>query len=141
MKRAAAAKRGASVAAFELESTYLGLDGKGGVRKLAVEADFWQTIDKNPAARGTLVTAGESKGDWEHWEMHPKGDEVVYLLKGEVTLIFERKDGDERVRLAPGQAVVVPAGVWHRALVPKASRLLFMTFGEGTRHKPLKGKP
>jgi quercetin dioxygenase-like cupin family protein len=123
--------------AFKLESTYLSLDGKGGVTKLPVGPDFWETLDDNPAARGTLVMADKSAGDWPHWERHPKGDEVVYLIEGEVTMIFERKGKDERTRLAPGQAVVVPRGVWHRALVAKPSRLLFLTFGEGTEHKPL----
>jgi len=126
-----------ATAALDLESTYLGLDGRGGVAQLAVGPDFWETIDGNPAARGTLVTAFESKQDWPHWEMHPKGDEIVCLLKGDVTMIFERARGDERVRMKPGQAVVVPAGVWHRALVPVASRMLFITYGEGTRHKKL----
>lgn len=136
MRRSAKSKN-AAAAALDLESTYLSLDGKGGVAKLPVGPDFWEKIDKNPAARGTLVTQGESEGDWPHWEMHPKGDEVVYLITGDVTLIFERARRDERVRLKPGQAVVVPAGTWHRALVPVASRLLFITYGEGTRHKPL----
>lgn len=130
-------RTGAATAALDLECTYLGLDGKGGVAKFAAGPDFWEKIDKSPAARGTLVTEGESKGDWKHWDMHPKGDEVVYLLKGDVTMIFERAGGDERIRLKPGQAVVVPSGVWHRALVPVSSRLLFITYGEGTRHKAL----
>jgi mannose-6-phosphate isomerase-like protein (cupin superfamily) len=126
-----------AISALDLERTYLGLDGKGAVRPLPVGPDFWETLDQNPAARGTLVTQGVSDGDWAHWEMHPKGDEVVYLLDGDVTMIFERRRGEERVRLTPRQAVVVPAGVWHRALVPVPSRLLFMTYGEGTQHKPL----
>jgi mannose-6-phosphate isomerase-like protein (cupin superfamily) len=126
-----------AIDAVDLERIYLGLDGKGAVRSLPVGPDFWETLDQNPAARGTLVTQGVSDGDWAHREMHPKGDEGVYLLDGDVTMIFERRRGEKRVRLAPRQAVVVPAGVWHRALVPVSSRLLFMTYGEGTEHKPL----
>ena len=126
------------MSAFDLETTYLGLDGKGGVAKLPVGPDFWATIGDNPGARGTLVTVSVSHADWPHWEMHPKGDEVVHLLDGEVTMIFERNERDERIHLTPGRTIVVPAGVWHRALVPKTSRLLFMTYGEGTQHKDLK---
>lgn len=127
----------AEIVAIDLEATHLGLDGKGGVTALPVGPDFWETIDSNPGARGTLVTEGVSEADWPHWEMHPKGDEVVYLLEGDVTMIFDRAPKEVRVRLAPGQAVVVPAGVWHRALVPVSSRLLFMTYGEGTQHRKL----
>ena len=39
--------------------------------------------------------------------------------------------------MGPGEAIVVPRGVWHRAAVRKRGRLLFLTFGEGTQHKPL----
>jgi mannose-6-phosphate isomerase-like protein (cupin superfamily) len=127
----------ATASAFDLESTFLGLDGRGGVAKLPVGPDFWETLDANPGARGTLVTTYESAGDWPHWEMHPKGDEVVYLLEGEVTMIFERQGRDERVPLSRGQAVVVPKGVWHRALVALPSRMLFMTYGEGTEHRAI----
>ena len=86
---------------FDLEATFLGLDGKGGVAKLPVGPDFWETIDRNPAVRGTMVSEQVSKADWPHWEMHPMGDEVVYLLEGEATLILERQSVEERVSCAP----------------------------------------
>lgn len=125
---------------FRLDSTYLAMDGKGALTELPVGPDFWQTIDRNPAARGTLVTMGESEGDWPHWEMHPKGDELVMLLDGAATMIFERHAGDEHIPLMAGEAIVVPRGVWHRALVQRKSRMLFATFGEGTQHKPVTAK-
>ena len=34
-------------------SAFLALDGRGGVAKLPVGPDFWNTIDHNPTARGT----------------------------------------------------------------------------------------
>ncbi|MBP6013557.1 MAG: cupin domain-containing protein [Alphaproteobacteria bacterium] len=125
--------------ALNLEATFLGLDGKGCVTTLPVGPDFWETIDRNPAARGTLVSEQVSKTDWPHWEMHPKGDEVVYLLGGDMTLILERQSGEEHVKLQAGQAVVIPAGTWHRALVPVVSRMLFITYGEGTQQKMVDG--
>jgi mannose-6-phosphate isomerase-like protein (cupin superfamily) len=123
--------------AFDLRSTYVGLDGKGGAHKLRVGPKFWETIDTNAAARGTLVTQFESDADWPHWEMHPKGDEVVYLLDGEATMVFESKPRDHKIRMKAGLAIVVPKGTWHRALVAKPCRMLFITYGEGTRHKEL----
>ena len=70
--------------AFDLEKTYLGLDGAGRVTQMPVGPDFWATIASNPGATGTLVTVGTGEGDWPHWEMHPRGDEVLVLLEGSV---------------------------------------------------------
>lgn len=120
---------------IDLERTYLGFDERGRITKLPVGPDFWETIDKSPASRGILVSQFVSDVDWENWEMHPKGDEVVYLLDGEVTLILESEGRTDEVRLTSGQAIVVPARVWHRALVHVPSRMLFMTYGEGTMHR------
>lgn len=58
---------------FDLESTYLALDGTGGVAQLPVGPDFWEKIDDSPAARGTLVGVYPMTEDWPHWEMHPAG--------------------------------------------------------------------
>jgi quercetin dioxygenase-like cupin family protein len=123
--------------AFDLRMTYLALDGEGGVVKLPAGPEFWETIDRNPAARGTLMTAGAVDAAWTHWEMHPKGEEIVMLLSGDIDFIFETPDGEQAHRTGPGEVIVVPRGTWHRATVRKPGRMLFLTFGEGTRHKPL----
>lgn len=122
---------------FDLENTYLGLDGKGRVTPMAGGPEFWRNIDKNPNAGGTLITVGTGEGDWKHWEMHPGGDEVLIVLEGEVRMIFERPDGEESFDLSPGATLIVPAGTWHRAVAQKQLRMLFMTYGEGTQHKPV----
>ena len=54
-------------------------------------------------------------------EMHPDADEILFLISGRVDVILE-EDGDENIiEVAPGQAVVVPRGVWHRVLVRESS--------------------
>jgi mannose-6-phosphate isomerase-like protein (cupin superfamily) len=124
-------------AALDLVSTYLGLDGNGGVAEIPVGPDFWETIDKNPLVRRTLVMTFDSDADWANWEMHPKGGEVILLVSGDVTMVLDHSGREELVPLAPGQAVVVPAGVWHTARVRAPSRMLFLTFGEGTQQRPV----
>ncbi len=70
-------------------------------------------------------------------EMHPDGDELLYLISGRVDVIIE-EDGRERtVELAPGQAFVVPSGVWHRVSLREPSQLLHITPGPGGEHRPL----
>lgn len=126
--------------AFDLETTYLHLDGAGGVAELPVGPDFWETIDQNDAVKGgTLVGVYAMNADWPNWEMHPAGDEVLILLEGAMTFILDGEDGERRLSMAPGATVIVPAGTWHRALVPQPSRLMALTFGEGTRHRPVQG--
>jgi len=122
--------------AFDLEKTYLGLDGAGRVTPLPVGPDFWATIASNPGAAGTLVTVGTGEGDWPHWEMHPRGDEVLVLLEGRVRMVFERPGGEETIDMAPGSTLIVPQGTWHRALDQRGLRMLFLTYGAGTQHKP-----
>jgi mannose-6-phosphate isomerase-like protein (cupin superfamily) len=69
--------------------------------------------------------------------MHPHGDEVLVVLEGSARMIFQRTSGEEIHDLSPGQTLIVPAGVWHRAENQKNLLMLFMTFGKGTTHKPL----
>ena len=123
--------------AFDLRMTYLALDRAGGVTKMPGGPAFWQSIETNPAANGTLITASALTGDSQTWEMHPKGDEIVTLLDGDVDFIFETERGEQVNRMGPGEAIVVPRGVWHRAAVRKPGRMLYITFGEGTTHKPV----
>jgi mannose-6-phosphate isomerase-like protein (cupin superfamily) len=124
---------------FDLETTYLGLDGRGRVTPIPVGPDFWKNIGTNQDAQGTLVTVSAGEGSWTSWEMHPEGDEVLVLLEGRLRMIFEDAGGgDKSFTLKPGSTLVVPAGTWHRAEDQQGARTLFMTFGAGTRHKPVK---
>jgi len=121
---------------FDLEDTYLSLDGQGGLAVHPVEG-FWETIDTNPDLLGTLVSAYVSTEDWPQWEMHPEGEEVLVLLDGRMSMILDESGGERRVEMAPGVTCIVPRGVWHRALVPEPSRFLAITYGTGTRQRPL----
>jgi mannose-6-phosphate isomerase-like protein (cupin superfamily) len=76
-------------------------------------------------------------------EMHPDGDELLYLVSGRIDVILEDGGdevtvGAERVEpLHPGQATIVPKGVWHRVEVREPSRLVHITPGPADGHRPL----
>lgn len=125
--------------AFDLEATYLGLDGAGKVTAMAGGAAFWRGIDSNAAAgAGTLITVNRGEGDWSHWEVHPLGDEVLVTLEGSVRMVFERDGGREETHeMTAGSMLVVPAGVWHRAVNQRGLAMMFITYGAGTEHRPL----
>jgi len=74
-------------------------------------------------------------------EMHPDGDELLFVVSGAMDLILD--DGDEQavgaettVRLGPGQAYVVPRGVWHRLEADEPSYLVHVTPGPHGPHRP-----
>ena len=124
-------------ALIDLETTYLGLSGDGEVTQMKVGPDFWPTLDENPLMRPTLVSFGRGEGDWPHWEMHPKGDEVLILLEGSLTLIIDQDGQESRLDMTSGQTFVMPKGAWHRAVAQRGVRMIFMTYGEGTQHRPV----
>lgn len=45
-------------------------------------------------------------------EIHPDGDELLYLVDGAVDVILDEAAGERCLGLQPGQAFVVPCGVW-----------------------------
>ena len=62
-------------------------------------------------------------------EMHPDGDEVLYLVSGAVSVNLELPDGDRTVELGAGDALVVPRGVWHLVTTREPGRLVHITPG------------
>jgi mannose-6-phosphate isomerase-like protein (cupin superfamily) len=122
--------------AFDLNTTYLNIKDDR-----ATEIDgttFWQLPEDeiNRLADGWLVAAFLVEDD-THWEMHPAGDEVLTVVSGALTLIQETKDGERRIEMPAGASAINPAGTWHRFTVGEPARLLAMTYGEGTQHRPL----
>ena len=54
------------------------------------------------------------------WERHPTGDELLYVLEGEIEIIILTGDGMKSHAVQAGSAFVVPKNVWHRQ-VPRPS--------------------
>jgi len=88
-------------------------------------------------AEGRLVSLHHFTADWDAWEMHPLGAEVVICIAGAATLIQREAGGaHRRIPLAPGDHAINPPGVWHTADVPAAASLIFITVGAGTQGEP-----
>lgn len=125
------------IAAFDLERTYVHLSDGPDAKRVEVTPDFWQTIGTNPALRGgRLVTASRFTADWQHWEMHPAGEELVVLTSGAIDLVLEGAKGAHTTLALRGRgAVLIPRGTWHWARVREPSEMWFVTYGEGTQHR------
>lgn len=87
-------------------------------------------------AEGRLVSLHHFSADWDMWEMHPAGSEVVLCIAGEITLHQEHPEGRrETVTLGAGDYAVNPPGVWHTADVAQEASAVFITAGLGTQHR------
>ena len=119
------------------QQTYVHLAGDGAARGVSAEG-FWNLPPAEFAAfgEGWLISEYAFTQDWPTWEMHPHGDEFVYLLSGSVTLLIERDSEVQTIALEGSGAVVVPRGTWHTAKVRAPSRMLHVTRGEGTETRP-----
>lgn len=71
-------------------------------------------------------------------EMHPDGDELLYLISGRVDVIVEVDGAEQVVELAPGRGLVVPRGAWHRVALREPSQIVHITPGPGGQHRPLR---
>jgi mannose-6-phosphate isomerase-like protein (cupin superfamily) len=132
---------------IDLFKNYLLLESDGEAVSLPGGGDFWgQLMSGNPADAGIrrlmgsthrrLFSALEIGSDWTNSEMHSAGDEVLVMLQGSATFRFEEAAGMREIELTAGRVLIVPRGVWHTAKVRTPSKLLAITTGQGTKHRP-----
>ncbi len=88
----------------------------------------------------TIGIARMSRNSPHGGEMHPDGDEVLYLISGRVRVVFELA-AFEDVDLLPGQGLVVPKGVWHRVDILEPCEIMYATPGPGGEYRPIGYKP
>jgi len=117
---------------IDLADTLVGLHRNGEAHQMAIPPGPPRRIE------GLTIGAPFMTREPPHaGEMHPDGDELLFLLSGMVTVVLEDEEPPRRVSLAPGQALVVPRGVWHRVVLGEPSQILHITSGPGGEHRPL----
>lgn len=128
--------------AFSLKKrpVHLGLGAKVVVQEPFTGSMEWYEAygkrHESDGVEGRLVSLHTFSSSWDSWEMHPKGEELVACVSGQITL-FQEIDGEtKKVVLGPGEAVINPAGVWHTADVEEEATALFITAGVGTEIRP-----
>ena len=128
-------------------NNYLLLEPEGEVLVLPGGGEFWSQLMSGQAtdpgirrllgsAHGRLLSALLMATDWKNWEMHPAGDEVLFMLEGKATFVLELPDGLREIPFTAGRVLVIPKGVWHTAKISAPARLLALTAGQGTQHRP-----
>jgi mannose-6-phosphate isomerase-like protein (cupin superfamily) len=132
---------------IDLMKNYLLLESDGAAVLLPGGRDFWSQLMSGNATdpgirrligstHGRLLSALTMGADWTNWEMHPAGDEVLFMLEGKATFLLELPGALREVALSAGRLLVIPKGVWHTAKVSEPARLLAITVGQGTQHRP-----
>jgi mannose-6-phosphate isomerase-like protein (cupin superfamily) len=69
-------------------------------------------------------------------EVHPDGDEILYVISGKLRVIGE-SDPNSPLDLGPGEACIVRKGEWHRVLMLEPAQLIHITPGPRGEYRPL----
>ena len=69
-------------------------------------------------------------------EVHPDGDEILYVILGRLCVIGE-SDPAAALELGPGEACIVKRGEWHQVSMIEPSLLLHITPGPRGDYRPL----
>ena len=73
--------------AFTLDGTYIHLKPDDSARILEGGERFWAGVEeRRDLDHGRLMGASDQAADWDHWERHPAGEEILTLLSGEMEL-------------------------------------------------------
>jgi mannose-6-phosphate isomerase-like protein (cupin superfamily) len=72
------------------------------------------------------VFIGHYAGNSE-WERHSNGDEIVFVVEGETTLIILVDDKEIPNTLGSSEFLVVPKNTWHRFETSKAVKIMSVT--------------
>ena len=126
-----------ATSAFDPFATLVHLRAEGRAVPVAWTPDVLRTLVTETGDRVIGAKHAETPVDFhaDEWEMHPGGDEVLYLLGGALDVVLDEPAGERTFGLEGGQACLVPRGVWHRLVVRRPSDLLFITPARGTRHR------
>lgn len=79
-----------------------------------------------------IVTLSESPP--HGGEMHPDGDEILYVISGKLRVLG---DTSPELELSAGDACVVSKGEWHQVEILETVQLLYITPGPNGDHRPL----
>jgi mannose-6-phosphate isomerase-like protein (cupin superfamily) len=119
----------------KLATNFIVLDSKQMATEIPVTPGIYEELDAKfeQFKECLLVSEYTFSSDWPSWEMHPKGDETLYLLSGETTLLLYSDGVESQIEFnVPGSFVIIPKGAWHTALVKTNCTILFITPGEDT---------
>ena len=117
---------------FDLAQAVVGLQRDGTARRMPDAPGPPARIDGYTIGAPVMTRAAPHDG-----EMHPDGDELLFLVSGSISVFLE-KEGRQRVlEVEAGEALVIPRGVWHRVVPNEPSQMVHVTPGPRGEWRPL----
>lgn len=123
---------------FDLLENVIHLSADGAASNIAIDEGFWGKIgDREELHEGRLMGAFRIIDDPDHWEAHPAGEEILFLISGSMDVVLKQDGKEHVVQLRDRGACIVPRGVWHRQVIHRPSEFVFVTPGKDTQRKPV----
>ena len=116
---------------FDPDSETIGLNRALQASKVEAQPDPPLPVDGV-----TFGVASMAENSPHGGEMHPDGDEILYLITGKARVVFLDSDADD-IELRPGDGMVVPQGVWHRVDILEPCQIIYVTPGPNNEFRPL----
>ena len=121
---------------FQLESKFVHLENNGNMTGLLVDEKFWsEGSGRGYLQSGRLMGVLKTDAGPSHWEVHPDGDELLYLLSGSMDVVIKSEGGNKVITLSSSSSCIVPKETWHQTIAREPCSLLFITPGKGTQHR------
>ncbi len=73
---------------------------------------------------GVVTMSGQAP---HNGEMHPDGDELLYVISGRMRITYD--SGDTQLDLSAGQACIVRKGEWHKVECLETTQFIHLTPG------------
>jgi len=108
----------------------IGLDRNLAASKISEQPDPPVPVDGITIGIATMSESASHGG-----EMHPDGDEVLYLISGRANVVFLDSPEND-VAMQPGDGLVVPKGLWHRVDVLEPCQIVYVTPGPNNQFLP-----
>jgi mannose-6-phosphate isomerase-like protein (cupin superfamily) len=127
---------------IDIARTFIHLGPGGGAEPLQVTPSFWSgsAAKRHERVVGALDFRSTEDLHSSMQEMHPEVDEVLLVLSGALDVLVEESGEERPISLESGQAAIVPRGVWHRLVMRRPGRLLFINNRRGIQGRSLRSK-
>lgn len=119
---------------LDLSRTFVHLTSGGDAEAVELTPAFWRESSASASYHRLVGTFDFASSEDLHsslQEMHPEGDELLFVVSGAIDVHLAEPGSERTIPLEAGQAAVVPRGVWHRLVMRRPGKLLFVNCRTG----------
>ena len=130
--------RGRMVHSVDLSRTFVHLSNSGDLEQVELTPSFWRDSSSRALYDRLVGTFDFNSSEDLHsamQEMHPEADELIFVVSGAIDVILQEGDSEQVIPVVAGEAAIVPRGVWHRLVMRKPGKLLFVNSRTGMQSR------